>query len=238
MIIGNRAEGAEGQGGGAYFDQGGTLLNSTLIGNIVVEGPGTTLFFSNGGVVQNSIVWSNTAPLGYISGNPATLTYNCIQGWAGGGEGNINTNPAFVGPGDYHLQKSSPCKNHGSNSAPDLPTTDMEGRPRIIEGVVDLGAYEYGTLTAAFLGSPQVGPAPLSVLFTSTTWGQVLTYLWDFGDGNSSTASNPTHIYQNPGKYSVVLTVTGPDATETLTQSNYIEAQNKKYLFLPLLPNQ
>jgi gliding motility-associated-like protein len=32
---------------------------------------------------------------------------------------------------------------------------------------------------------------------------------WDFGDGNISNLENPTHIYQNPGKYSVTLTVRG-----------------------------
>ena len=34
------------------------------------------------------------------------------------------------------------------------------------------------------------------------------TYYWDFGDGSSSTAQNPTHTYTSVGAYSVSLTVT------------------------------
>jgi PKD repeat protein len=34
------------------------------------------------------------------------------------------------------------------------------------------------------------------------------TYLWDFGDGNSSTATHPTHHYSQPGSYVACLTVT------------------------------
>jgi PKD repeat protein len=38
--------------------------------------------------------------------------------------------------------------------------------------------------------------------------GDTLTYAWDFGDGSSSTASNPTHTYATAGNYTATLTVT------------------------------
>ena len=53
-----------------------------------------------------------------------------------------NEDPLFVGSGDYHLTAPSPCINTGDNNAPDLPTTDKDGNPRIIGGTVDMGAYE------------------------------------------------------------------------------------------------
>jgi PKD repeat protein len=58
--------------------------------------------------------------------------------------------------------------------------------------------------------SPSVGSAPLIVNFVSTVSGAYnpVTYLWEFGDGNTSTDPNPTHIYQNPGAYAPKLTVT------------------------------
>ena len=37
------------------------------------------------------------------------------------------------------------------------------------------------------------------------------TYLWDFGDGESSTEGNPYHKYENPGSYKVSLTVISKD---------------------------
>ena len=56
-----------------------------------------------------------------------------------------NVNPLFVDAanGDYHLQSGSPVINQGSNSAPGLPSTDKDGLPRILYGIVDMGAYEY-----------------------------------------------------------------------------------------------
>lgn len=46
-----------------------------------------------------------------------------------------------------------------------------------------------------------------------------MTYHWDFGDGNSSTAESPTHQYAQEGTYTVALTVSSPFAcSETITK--------------------
>lgn len=37
--------------------------------------------------------------------------------------------------------------------------------------------------------------------------GQNLSYSWDFGDGNSSNAAYPSHVYANPGTYTICLTI-------------------------------
>ena len=63
---------------------------------------------------------------------------------------------------------------------------------------------------ASFDVSQTSGDYDLPVTFTSTSTGPVDSYLWDFGDGSSSTEANPTHTYTEAGLYSVLLTVTGP----------------------------
>ncbi len=51
----------------------------------------------------------------------------------------------------------------------------------------------------------------------STADGNITSYNWDFGDGNTSTEQNPTHTYATPGTYNVCLTITAhhPDCTAT-----------------------
>jgi PKD repeat protein len=68
------------------------------------------------------------------------------------------------------------------------------------------------------------GDIPLSVTFNSAGTtdldGNIVSYLWDFGDGTSSTAQNPQHTYTTPGKYVVTLTVTdnlGATSTDTVS---------------------
>ncbi len=61
----------------------------------------------------------------------------------------------------------------------------------------------YPAATASFTSTTSF----FSVVFNNTSTNGV-SYSWDFGDGNTSTDMNPTHIYNDEGTYTVVLTVT------------------------------
>jgi PKD repeat protein len=61
-----------------------------------------------------------------------------------------------------------------------------------------------------------------TVEFTNETVG-VGTYLWDFGDGNTSTMVSPTHTYTDGGTYTVTLTVTNNCGTTTFTETISVE---------------
>ena len=78
------------------------------------------------------------------------------------------------------------------------------------------------TVEAAFYGLPRAGTAPFKVTFADTSTGSPTSWDWDFGDGGSSTLENPTHTYDEPGSYSVTLTVSDGDDSDELTYSNYI----------------
>jgi PKD repeat protein len=55
--------------------------------------------------------------------------------------------------------------------------------------------------------------------------GSIVSYLWDFGDGNNATEATPTHIYAQNGTYNVTLTVTDNEgATDTSTTTADIES--------------
>lgn len=54
----------------------------------------------------------------------------------------------------------------------------------------------------------------LEVTFTDTSTGSPHTWLWDFGDGNTSNLKNPVHTYASAGSYNVTLTVTNGDGSD------------------------
>lgn len=56
------------------------------------------------------------------------------------------------------------------------------------------------------------------------------SYLWDFGDGNTSTEENPTYSYSEGGSYNVSLTITSADGEATLTKENYITVINTRQI--------
>ncbi|MEM7802221.1 MAG: PKD domain-containing protein, partial [Chloroflexota bacterium] len=65
-----------------------------------------------------------------------------------------------------------------------------------------------GLPDASFTPSTQAGPAPLTVEFTNTSSGEIDSYLWEFGNGETSVEENPSVTYTEPGAYPVKLTAT------------------------------
>jgi PKD repeat protein len=80
--------------------------------------------------------------------------------------------------------------------------------------------------TAAFAGTPTAGYVPFAVAFTDQATGtpSPTSWLWDFGDGDTSTAQNPTHTYSAAGDYTVQLTATNACGSSTATQASYVRA--------------
>ncbi len=67
---------------------------------------------------------------------------------------------------------------------------------------------------ASFITNVSEGYAPLTVQFTDQSQN-ANGWSWDFGDGTSSTEQNPIHTYSATGAYSVSLTVSNPNGTNS-----------------------
>lgn len=212
--------------------------NNTIIGN---KG-GISVY--NGSIVasnvyRNNIIFGNDsgfevqfAALSVYPGWRNNLVYNNKVDFEGvsdqtGLNGNISADPLFFDPGnnDYHLGCGSPAVDAGDSSSLSPSDTDFEGNPRLVDGsgsevaIVDIGAYEFDPdvpLQVTFKAEKISGNSPLFIGFTGTANKSIAEYLWDFGDGTSSTETNPIHSF-NPGTYTVSLNVSAPSGTAAHT---------------------
>ena len=148
------------KGGGMYMFSISTvnIVNNTIALNETTgdRGGGARIYFATGVGIFNNVFYRNDGY--YDSDDLAIHSYdiyprvynNRIQTseihylWPsynfGGG-----SDPQFVNVGvrNYRLGAESPYLNVGRNDAPYLPRFDHDGAPRIVHGVVDLGAFEF-----------------------------------------------------------------------------------------------
>lgn len=165
LVTNNMAIGNNSSGGGVDAVYSSEIKNSTIARNSSnKQNSGGGIHVSSSLTLSNSIVWGNeshntTNNLSddIYSSNFNTCSYSAIEGGYSG-DSNITLNaqnpPLFVNPSltagaddstanvDWHLQQGSPCINRGDNSAV-TDSLDLDGNPRVNEGRVDMGCYEY-----------------------------------------------------------------------------------------------
>ena len=70
---------------------------------------------------------------------------------------------------------------------------------------------------ARFSTAPMMGYAPLTVKFSDRSTGSPIAWQWDFGDGNTSSEQNPTHVYATAGRYITRLTASNSGGSDSFT---------------------
>ncbi|MDD2633906.1 MAG: C10 family peptidase [Bacteroidales bacterium] len=80
----------------------------------------------------------------------------------------------------------------------------------------------YG-LTAVFSAAPTTIYEGNSVSFVDGSFGDPISWSYNFGDGGNATTPNPIHYYNTSGIYDVSLTVGDGSSTNTATKTNYIK---------------
>ncbi len=162
LFAGNTAS----AGGGLInlFTSNASIVNCTFAGNEAGFVGAGVYNYESDATFANTILWANavggtmdqSAQIYVFSGSPA-IRYCTIQGGAGGlgGTNNNGDDPLFVDADglddvfgteddDARPQAGSPAIDAGNNA--DVPvgiTSDLDGGPRILAGVVDRGAYEF-----------------------------------------------------------------------------------------------
>ena len=150
-------------------------------------------------------------PLTVDLSDDSTALVGTISSWYWDfGDGGTSTaqNPShtYTAPGVYQVT---------------LTVTDSHGCVSTHEANVTVRGVEAG-----FSAYPTSCCVPLTVRFSDTSTsalGTVVAWYWQFGDGGTSTAQNPTHVYSAGGMYDVTLIVTdSAGCTDTLVRPGYI----------------
>jgi PKD repeat protein len=98
-----------------------------------------------------------------------------------------------------------------------------------LNGILESQELRFLTPRPIFRASVLTGSPPLKVRFQNFSTGDLMRYLWDFGDGVTSLEKSPSHTYLTEGQYTVklnVITSTGQPAMATKT--NYITVSEKE----------
>ena len=162
-------------GGGMNNNNSSPTLTNCTLSNNDANNTGGGIFNDNSSspAITNCILWANS---GQISGGTPVVSYSCVQDNDSNdasvypGIGNIDDDPLFAdanGPDNIvgtkddnlRLKPGSPCLDAGTNiTTPPLPPTDLDGKPRIQNGIVDMGAYEGPAQVFVIEGAPVTVP--------------------------------------------------------------------------------
>ena len=82
-----------------------------------------------------------------------------------------------------------------------------------------------GSPVADFIATPTSGTDPLVVNFSDASGGNPTSWLWNFGDGNSSTEENPSHTYIGLGSNTVTLTAMNACDSDSQSKPDYITVE-------------
>jgi len=227
-----------------YFYSDAFVGNCTFSANSANSGNSVASDFVNEIRIQNCIMSGDEDQMYHEHPEYVSVSYSDITGgWQG--IGNIDVDPCFVSPGyldtngtpsdtnddtwfdgDYHLLSRSLCINAGDpNYTPGPNETDLDGLPRVIDGRVDMGAYEFDSRPVADAGPNQtiyvwldsVVDVNLDGSASYGNPGDTLDYYWSWSvDGFDYEANTVTPQIELPvGKHKIKLVVNnGTDISE------------------------
>ncbi len=188
---------------------------------------------------------NNEAPVAKVTANPtlgvAPLEVQFI--------GNTSTDDHSVASYYYDFKDGSTTSNSNPSHSFTEPGTyevlftvkDENGLEDSKNITITVAAPEQNEAPKAVATASQTsGEAPLEIQFlgqNSTDDNEIVSYLWDFKDGSTTSNINPSHTFSNAGVYDVALTVTdvkGLKDTETITVTITTETNNTP---TPNVPN-
>jgi PKD repeat protein len=171
----------------------------------------------------------NANVTGICTGESVSFTNNSINAtdysWTFyGGTPNFSNEPnpvvTYLNPGTYSVQLSV----SGTSGSDEL----------ILENyihVIDPPVAEFSW----------VGESTNETVYFTNTSSNATSYFWNFGDGNTSTETNPTHIFTDDGNYTISLTASNNFCPSDVSSENLVITLLPKYFMqstlVKIIPN-
>ncbi|HLU86735.1 MAG TPA: PKD domain-containing protein, partial [Taishania sp.] len=223
VIFANSSTGANTYSWNFGNGQTSTLPTPTVVNYTTPNTYTTTLIVTSAfgckDTISQQLIISNfqsgiDAPTTACAGTPVTISDNSTAGvnsynWnfeggspASSSAGSVNV--VYNTPGTYNISLTSQNTSLGCSSSATKQITILP-KP-----------------APSFTNTPTVGCAPLTVNFTNTGHEAGATYVWSFGNGDSSTLVNPSTTYTGNGSYTVTLTMTGANGCSATAVQNAV----------------
>ena len=235
--------------GGILYGAAAKTYNTTIVAN---KKYGVWCWGGGGQTFINTVVFGNTnegSACDWTGDQPSAVErlLNCAVASGTVADRFTTTviidESAFVdfASGDYRPTRTSALTNAGATDPRGVAasTIDLLGKPRVIE-MIDIGAYEYqpsGLLVTIDSVKQDHFYVPATFVFTHSSANSALPekvkFKYDFGDGSVSELTSEltmTHVYTNPGTYTVKITAVNECEEEEAEQTYeaYVKTTSSK----------
>jgi PKD repeat protein len=190
----------------SYLGCTDTIIKS----NLITVGTTPTVNFSN----SNS---NGCAPLSVSFTNNSQNFDSCLWTFGDGSTSNaINPVHSYPIAGNYSVT----LQCWGSNGCE--------------ESITKTNLITTTSPNAIVNGTNRIGCPPLQTSFNSISQSGTLSCNWSFGDGATSTSTNPTHTYSQSGTFDVTLVITDSiGCTDTIVKQGYVQTVNTAANYVP-----
>ena len=198
------------------------FLNNILVGTtanpVLTCDTGTPTYNNTPLILDHTDLYNTTqSPGGLVAGDCFTgISSPLASNGSLSANSNLSVDPRLSNSTDLHLAANSPAIDAGTNSAPSLTATDLDGNPRILDATgagfatVDLGAYEYA-------GSPDSGTTAISLTASTYFTAPATISLTAVSTAPDGTHPAGTIIFAQNGTPLTTPTPVHTDATGTAT---------------------
>lgn len=191
----------------------------------------SSVFFKSGALLKEDLS-ENLSSLGrWFSGEPLIFIFDDFipepnkdyfikAGWALSKESTYLNGENYTCTYNFNNKPNKQKPNEMSQ----ITLVDIDFNTNYVWDEFEIWGNEFSPV-CEFEASNLISETGQTIYFTDLSTNEPTSWLWDFGDGNTSSLKNPEHAYMQAGTYSVTLTVSNEYGSDSKTISNYITVQ-------------